>query len=284
MVAALAACGDDISVREPAAMLSAGMQAKEEGAGGPGVAPARTRHDAVSDKSAALVSSTVFAQAAFEQKLIRTAESNIEVDSVERAIQRIDSLARQRNAFVADVNVSNDERAANARLVIRVPVAQFTSLLQALAALGTVRNQSINTEDITKEYADLETRLAIKEQTVARLRTLLATRTGQLDDVLNVERELARVVTELEQLKGERNYYDQRVAVSTITVSLHEPAAFARAGFWAPIGDALRSSVDVLSRSVSALIYLVAFLVPWILIAALGWFIAKRVRLSRRAM
>lgn len=283
MAAALAACGDDVTLRDMprapmqrTAAMAAATPAKDEGAGGPG--PARVR-------TVALASTAAYAQAAFaNQKLIRTAEAHIEVDSVERAIQRIDSLARLHNALVADVNLSNAERWANARLVIRVPATQFTALLSALGALGKVSNQSVNTEDVTKDYADLETRLGVKEQTVARLRNLLATRTGQLDDILNVERELARVVTELEQLKGERNYYDQRVAISTITVSLTEPAAFARAGFWTPIGNALGSSMDVLSRSVSAVVYLVAFVLPWVAIAIFGWLIVKRVRREPRAM
>ena len=287
MAAALAACGDDVTIRDApsAPMRSAAI---EPGAGGrgPRYAAAQARSsEASTPREAALINTTAYAQAAFaDQKLIRTAEANIEVDSVERAIQRIDSIAKLRNAFVADVNLSNAERAANARLVIRVPATQFTALLSSLTALGKVQHQSVATEDVTKDYADLETRLGVKEQTVARLRTLLATRTGQLEQVLNVERELARVVTELEQLKGERNYYDQRVAISTVTVNLYEPAAFARAGFWAPIGEALRSSVDVLSKSVSAVIYLVAFLIPWLVIATIGWYLAKRIRLMRRTM
>jgi hypothetical protein len=260
-----------------------GSMSAASGRGGR-VAPARSAADR-EKPAAAVVSSTVFAQAAFaNQKLIRTAEAHIEVDSVERAIQRIDSLARQNNAFVADVNLSNAERFASARLVIRVPSAQFTTMVASLATLGKVTNQALATEDVTREYADLETRLGVKEQTVGRLRNLLATRTGQLDDVLNVERELARVVTELEQLKGERNYYDQRVAVSTISVSLSEPNLIASRGFSPNIGTAFTTSIRMLANFASGVISAITFLIPWLAVAGLGWLISKRFRLMRRAM
>jgi len=123
----------------------------------------------------------------------------------------------------------------------------------------------------------------VKEETAARLRRLLTDRTGKLSDVLEVERELSRVVTELEQLKGERRYYDQRIAVSTITLTLFEPGALLRPGSTAPIKEAFGQALHVLSTSLSWLVYLVTFLAPWLLIAGLGWWVVRLVRARRGA-
>ena len=57
-----------------------------------------------------------------------------------------------------------------------------------------------------------------------RLVELLATRTGPLVDGLAVERELARVREALETAEGRLRYLRNRVALSTLTVRLHEPA------------------------------------------------------------
>lgn len=274
VVALLSACGDNVLVRETSQAPIAAQDAPE----------AVKLHAAAPERDAFAPAPPAPQSPSSSQKFIRTADVRFQVDSVERAIQRIDSMARMRQAFVADVQLSNDALDASARLVIRVPATHFAGLLASLAVIGDLRNQTLTTEDVTREYADLETRLGVKEQTVARLRTLLATRTGRLDDVLSVERELARVVTELEQLKGERQYYDNRVATSTIVVSLFEPAVYARAGFWAPVATALRSSVQVLSASVSWGIYAIAFLLPWVVIATLGWFIFRRTRAARRGV
>jgi hypothetical protein len=217
-----------------------------------------------------------------EQKLIRTADLGLQVEEVPAAVDRVDSAARRHDGFVADRRVTRHEGdRQTATLTIRVPADRFDGLLEELRGLGDVRTDAVGTEDVTRAYADLETRLAVKEETAARLRRLLAERSGQLADVLAVERELSRVVTELEQLKGERRYYDQRIAVSTINVSLFEPGALLQPGAGAPIAEALGRALHTLSWSVSWLIYLVTFLAPWLAVGALGWWLVRSVR--RRA-
>lgn len=67
-------------------------------------------------------------------------------------------------------------------------------MLQALRSLGDVKQDGVSTQDVTKDYADLDTRVAVKEQTVAPLRGLLDSRSANLSDVLDVERELSRAV------------------------------------------------------------------------------------------
>jgi hypothetical protein len=127
----------------------------------------------------------------------------------------------------------------------------------------------------SREYTDLEIRLGVKEETVARLRSLLGTRTAKLSDVLEVEEELGRAITELEQMKGERRFYDHQVAMSSITLSLFEPTIggpqIAR-----PVAAALRASLAVFGSSVAQVIYVVTFLVPWIAFIGLLWWTLTR--------
>jgi hypothetical protein len=212
-----------------------------------------------------------------QQKLIRAAEFTIQVENVARTIRVADSIARRYDALMADVSVSQaDDARGSATINIRVPVARFDGLLNALRPLGDVQHEQISTEDITKAYTDLETRLAVKEQTVTRLRSLLSDRTGRLSDVLEVERELGRAVAELEQMKGERRYYGQLVAVSTVSVQFVEPSAVMRPGFVPNLNTAFRNSINVLGTSVAWLVYLITFLTPWILLTTAIWWLGKR--------
>jgi hypothetical protein len=64
--------------------------------------------------------------------------------------------------------------------------------------LGDVESVNIGSEDVGEAYADMEVRLANGRRLEQRLLELLATRTGSLEDVLAVERELARVRQEIE--------------------------------------------------------------------------------------
>jgi hypothetical protein len=213
------------------------------------------------------------------QKLIRTGEVRIQVRDVTTALRATDSIARSQEALLADSRASQDaEGKRSAEVVLRVPSQRFASVVQALRAIGTVQSESIATQDVTKEYTDLETRLAVKEQTVARLRALLDTRTAKLADVLEVERELGRAVTELERMKGERRYYDQQIALSTIRLSLFERVPSQLTQITRPISEALQSAMRVLGGSVGALIYLLVAILPWVLVAlGIAW-LARRLR------
>ena len=212
-----------------------------------------------------------------QRKLIRSAELRIEVRDVAEAVRLVDNAARTHEAVTAGahiVQVADKRRDGN--LTIQVPAARFDVMLAELRQLGTVKNENVSTADVTKVYHDLETRLTVKQQTVTRLQGLLATRTAKLADILEVERELDRSIAELEQMKGERRYYDQLVAVSSISLALFEPPVVVRAQLSDPVKIALTKSLETLGTSAGAVIYLVTFLIPWIVLATIFWWILTR--------
>ena len=215
------------------------------------------------------------------QKLIRSAELRIQVRDAALAARQADDVARAHAGLVADSHITQADRApTDARIVVRVPADSFDAAMDGLRHLGRVRNENTSTGDVTREYTDLETRLRVKQQTAERLRELLANRTGKLSDVLEVERELARVVTELEQMKAQHREYDREVAVSTISITLFEPNSEGLAALRFSVENSLRQMTDVLASSVATLVNLVAFLVPWAILSTVGWWCVRVVRRS----
>jgi hypothetical protein len=213
------------------------------------------------------------------EKLIRSAELRIQVRDAAAAARRAESIARAHAAFVADSRISQADRApTDARIVIRVPADSFDGVMDDVRHLGRVRTENASTGDMTREYTDLETRLAVKEQTTEQLRGLLAKRTGKLSDVLEVERELARVVTEAEQMKAQRREFDRLVAASSITITLFEPASEGLAALRVSVLGSFRQVTDVLASSLGMLVYLVTYLVPWVTLGAVGWWCVRAIR------
>lgn len=217
-----------------------------------------------------------------ERKLIRTGTIALEVESFDDSAGAISRLAKEQGGFVAD---SSGRRDANGMqfgtLTIRVPAEKFAAAIEAVKALGEVERVEVNTEDVSKAYADLETRLAVKRQTAERLRDILNRGTGTVTDILEVEREIGRVVEESESMEGERRYYDRQVALSTLTVELSEPAAMIPISALGPVGDAARDSLRVFSMSMAALIYIVVFLLPWACVGLIAFLIVRRLRNRR---
>src|SRR5438128_11210883 len=104
-----------------------------------------------------------------------------------------------------------------------------------------------------------------------RLIELLATRTGKLKDVLDVEQALARVREEIERYEGRVRYLRAHAALSTLTIYLHEPVPVVGRAGSSVMGEAFkqawRNFVDLLALCVRSL----GIVVPLGLIAVVAW-------------
>ena len=204
------------------------------------------------------------------RKIIRNTTLALQVRDADIAIPLIDSIARRHDVVIGDAQVARQEnKRQSAHYVLHVPAPEFDATLDAVRALGEVQRESGAAEDITKAYTDLETRITVKASTVQRLQGLLINRTAKLSDVLEVEREAARAVAELEQMKGERRFYDTQVAMATITVDISEPFMVGPTRVTPPVSIALRHSLDLLGESVAQVAYFTAFMAPWVVLALL---------------
>ena len=157
------------------------------------------------------------------RKLIRNADLELEVKSFQTAIDGITSLAKAAGGYV---DSSNSQRGGNGKLqgqiIIKVLPANLDDVLLKLRELGDVRNQSVKTDDVTKDYYDTQARLDNSRKTEAQLQELLKRNNGKVSDLLEVERELGRVRGEIEQMEGSLRFYDFLVQYATITIQLKE--------------------------------------------------------------
>jgi len=155
--------------------------------------------------------------AAQSRLIVRIVDMTIEVDDVVGLMEDVSRIAVQRGGWV--VNESRDSR-HNASISIRVPGAQLESTLQAISALGLeVLSFSSESEDVTEEYFDIQSRITTLNVTLDALRELLNLE-GELEDILAVQREITRVSEEIEVLEGRKRYLEQTSATSLINVRL----------------------------------------------------------------
>ena len=277
----IASLGCQKSAPAPARQETAKLSVPMEQASLPAqrLAPASVALDEASGRPAPPLAGALEAAAA-ARKLIRTGRIVLEVPSFARASDEVARIAARHGGYVSDAQSSRGEQGKErGTLTIRVAADRFEAAMQALKALGRLRSEAVSTQDVTKAYMDVETRLRVKRETAERLREILRTRTGKLSDVLEAEREVSRVTEEIEQLEGERRYYDQQIALSTIAVELLEPAAAISGGALQPIRDALAAALEVASESVGAMIVGLAAGLPWLLGL---WVLWKLLGLLRR--
>ncbi|HEU4629964.1 MAG TPA: DUF4349 domain-containing protein [Gemmatimonadaceae bacterium] len=266
------------------------MPAPERRAIAGGVAAAKVAAPSAADASAAtdaLPSSA--AQTAAPAMIIRTGTASVEVQDVDTAAAQVRALVARLGGYVANSALqAGRDQVRTAVLEVKVPAARFDAALTGLRPLGTVEVVNVDAQDVGEEYTDLEARVANARRLEERLVELLATRTGKLDDVLAVERELARVREEIERMEGRMRYLRARAAMSTLTVTLHEPLPLAGTG----PGDnvivrALEQAWENFVGVIAWLIAAVGALLPLVLIGAIAWALLRRLgvplRTPRRA-
>jgi len=157
------------------------------------------------------------------RKIIRTGEVSIEVDSYDATSTKLNELVNAEKGFVASANT---QKMANGKIqatvIVRVPPDRFDAVVARLKEFGTVRYQNIGSEDVTKAYVDLESRLKGKEILAERLRKLLAEGKGTVKELMEVEVQLGNTNEAIERIKGEIKFYDNRIGLSTITLQIAE--------------------------------------------------------------
>ena len=219
-------------------------------------------------------------------KLIHTGMVELEVKEFDGSSREVARLAEAAGGYVSSTDVRR--RPSGARegsIVVRVPAPTFQAVGASVSSLGKVLSQSTSVQDKTKDYLDLETRLRVKREAQARVREILRTRTGKLEEVLGAEKELARITEEIEGAEGQRQFFDHQIRLATLTVSLTEPepVVVGPAGSWDALREALRDSSAMVAGSLAIMFRLLLTLLPWALLGTASWKAVAWIRRRRMA-
>ncbi len=286
----LAACGGDDSGESSAEFeRMAGDEVAADGLGG--AQPATDEEVADGDVTAQLTDAAVT-----DRKVIRTGQMTVQADDTRALMDDITALVDSSGGYVSSTQVSptGEDRQPAINITIRVPAGELDTALASIRAMAAeVISESIQSQDVTEEYVDIESRLrnltALETELVALLREVREQPDADPQKLLSVFNEVSRVRGEIEVLEGRRRLLDNQASLSTITIAITPtPSAepIVEEG-WQPLvtaRQALRDLVDSLQSLGDAAIWFVVFALPVLLILATPvvlfvWFLR---RLSRR--
>lgn len=152
-----------------------------------------------------------------------------------------------------------------------------------VAAAGRVTSQWTTTDDLTREIVDTEATLRARRTLRDRLQQLLASRPGNLSDLLGVERELARVQGEIDSTESTLAAMRTRVAMSALTLQYTSSGGGLASNTFAPLLISLGEFIGAVVESTATLITFVGALLPWVIAAVLTVWALAQVRRRRRA-
>ena len=202
------------------------------------------------------------------RKLIKTGSLSLRVEDVDAAATRLKAAVDSLGGYVANER-GEDYGTARRYLTLRIPAPAFgATVARAEAVAAEVLHRQISVEDKTAEYVDVDARLTTQRVLATRLRELV-TRTGEVKDLIEVERELARVTGEIERYEARLRTIDRDAAYATLEVSLEgAPEEAAVAGFGADLAESLGYGWAGVKGT---LLVAVALWPLWLLLTAVGF-------------
>jgi hypothetical protein len=155
--------------------------------------------------------------------IARAAQLTLITTDFPHARERMEAILKSHHGYLGQLTANAPTGAGRSLdAALRVPSAELDATLSELKKLGRIENESQSGEEVTQQYVDLEARLANARNAERRLTAVLRERTGKMQDVLDVEKEITRVRGEIEQMEASRKALAGRVEFATINLKITE--------------------------------------------------------------
>ncbi len=221
-----------------------------------------------------------------DRMIIWNADISLMVDDTQTAADQVRALALNLGGYTVSSESWLLDDQLHARLTIRIPAGDFEEAMGKLRELAIeVDRESSDSEDVTDQYVDLESRLRHLEAKEEQLLGFMA-EAEDTEAVLAVYEHLSATQAEIEQVKGRMTYLEKLSAMATITVELYpeeaEPQVVEEG--WKPgrtLRRAARALVNALEALGNAIIWFGIYVLPVLIVVALPigflvWLLRRR--------
>ncbi len=220
--------------------------------------------------------------------IVRNGDMSLVVEKIAFARDEITRLTVRLGGYIVSSRISGEEQDMRGWISIRVPDDKFEPALAELRELAIrVTSESTDSQDVTEEYVDLQSKLRNAEATEGQYLALLE-KAEDVEDILLIYNSLSRVRSEIEQIKGRLQYLERISSMSLISISLR-PAATAK-----PLVRAGWNALEILKSAVrgivifgqwlgAAIIWLVIFIPVWGTILGIIYWRRRRKRAQAKA-
>jgi len=215
--------GGDMMMAEPAAATApADLPAGQSGEAAP-------VEEDVASQVARATSEGAADEAGTPRKVVYNGWFTVDVYEIRKAQEKLVALVEGMGGYMQETRGN--------LVVVRVPAEKFDAIEPELRKLGRVDDSQtrIQATDITARFVDTELRLKTKKKYLDTLTAMLE-QAGALKDKLEVQKEIARVVEEIEALEGQLRLMRKQVALATVTVTFRPAHSGPRRTFRLPWG------------------------------------------------
>ena len=223
------------------------------------------------------------AHSAWAPQIARAGKLSLFVNDPKSAANAVMVVARRYDGQVLSLVLATGGggEPASATMQIRVPADRYESAVNAVAAVGRVRERSESAQDLTGDISDSTARLENLQRTETDMRKIMD-RSGTVEQILDVENQLSQVREQIQTLESETKTMRSQVTYSTIDVSLTTEAgalpvdaapASQLASAWQ---SAIRALIQTTVAFASAVVWMVVFAPYALIVAGIGALLLRR--------
>lgn len=205
-----------------------------------------------------------------DRMVIKESTMSLMVKDVAESIKTIQATAEKSGGFLIDSHLAKPQESGSGSISVRVPEAKLADTLAEFRKAGLrVVDEYISGNDVTDQYVDLEARLTTLNKTKVKFEQILE-QAVQVQDLLNVQRELVNLQQQIDAVKGQQQYLAQSAKLSKVTIYLSTDEfslPYSPADPWRPnvvFKLAVRSLVMNLRNTGSALIWIAVYSPVWV--------------------
>lgn len=178
--------------------------------------------DSASEMPESVTDSSATAESA-NRKIVKTAVLGIKTKNYDTFMNGVKQKIEQYGGYIEKSQEYNYDNASNrnANMNVKIPADRLDAFIDELAAIGTITSKSVESNDITDSYIDVESRIKALETEEETLLGLLE-KAENLTDVIELQERLSTVRADLERIKAQKQSYDGMIAYSGVSLDINE--------------------------------------------------------------
>lgn len=150
-------------------------------------------------------------------------------------------------------------------LTVKLPPASFESFPEKVKKLGKLSSFDSSVQDVTNQWVDLDVRIRNLEIERDRL-LVLYNRTGNVSEILDIERELTRVQSEIEYNTAQKIQLERQIELATLDVTISEEAPLIDQTLLIPLSGLVSIFLGGLGIGLALLFGAAGFIIPVIIL------------------
>lgn len=159
------------------------------------------------------------------RKIIETITYSVQTKTFDDFVKKLEDNAIELGGYIESSDVSgntyDDDSPRYASYVFRIPSDKVDEFTTTVSDNSTVTNKTVNTEDVTLQYVDIESRVNALESEKKALEDLLKNAQSTAD-IIEIRDMLTDVIYEIESNKSQLRTFDSLIDFTSITVDIHE--------------------------------------------------------------